>query len=171
VYREDPLFVALRDPSRLGGHCGRCEYRERCGGSRARAYAATGDPLAGDPGCAWEPARPGSGEQSAPSEPQHAPASGITRRQVLDALRSVVDPELGLSVVDLGLIYQVAVRGGRVSVTMTLTTPGCPIHDVMPEWVRRAVLVVPGVECVDVTLTFDPPWTPERIGQPPLAPP
>jgi radical SAM protein len=55
VYREDPLFRALRDPARLGGRCGRCEYRERCGGSRARAYAATGDPLAEDPGCAHEP--------------------------------------------------------------------------------------------------------------------
>jgi radical SAM protein len=56
VYREHPLFRALRDPDRLGGRCGRCEFRERCGGSRARAYAAGGDPLAEDPGCAWEPA-------------------------------------------------------------------------------------------------------------------
>jgi AdoMet-dependent heme synthase len=56
VYREDPLFRALRDPARLGGRCGRCEYRERCGGSRARAYAATGDPLAEDPGCVYQPA-------------------------------------------------------------------------------------------------------------------
>ena len=56
VYREHPLFVALRDPARLGGRCGRCEWRSRCGGSRARAYALTGDPLAEDPGCAYEPA-------------------------------------------------------------------------------------------------------------------
>jgi MoaA/NifB/PqqE/SkfB family radical SAM enzyme len=56
VYREAPLFLALRDPSRLGGRCGRCEWRERCGGSRARAYAVTGDPLAEDPGCPHEPA-------------------------------------------------------------------------------------------------------------------
>ena len=56
VYREHPLFVALRDPARLGGRCGRCEWRERCGGSRARAYALTGNPLAEDPGCAHEPA-------------------------------------------------------------------------------------------------------------------
>lgn len=55
VYRKDPLFVALRDPTRLGGRCGRCEWRERCGGSRARAYALTGDPLAEDPGCVYEP--------------------------------------------------------------------------------------------------------------------
>jgi radical SAM protein with 4Fe4S-binding SPASM domain len=55
VYREDPLFRALRDPARLGGRCGRCEYRAHCGGSRARAYAATGDPLAEDPGCVYQP--------------------------------------------------------------------------------------------------------------------
>jgi MoaA/NifB/PqqE/SkfB family radical SAM enzyme len=56
VYREHPLFVGLRDPARLGGRCGRCEWRGRCGGSRARAYALHGDPLAEDPGCAYEPA-------------------------------------------------------------------------------------------------------------------
>jgi AdoMet-dependent heme synthase len=54
VYREHPLFVALRDPARLGGRCGRCDHRDRCGGSRARAYAATGDALAEDPGCALD---------------------------------------------------------------------------------------------------------------------
>ncbi len=55
VYRDHPLFCALRDPELLGGRCGRCDYRHRCGGSRARAYAAAGDPLAEDPGCAYEP--------------------------------------------------------------------------------------------------------------------
>jgi radical SAM protein len=171
VYREDPLFAALRDPSRLGGRCGRCEYRERCGGSRARAYAATGDPLAEDPGCAWEPRGARAEEPSTTPERSGAARPPVSRQQVLDALRSVVDPELGLSVVDLGLVYTVDIQGGTVSITMTLTTPGCPIHDIMPEWARTAVLAVPGVERVDVTLTFDPPWTPERIGQPPLDPP
>lgn len=56
VYRDHPLFRSLRDPAALGGRCGRCEFRTRCGGSRSRAYAATGDPLAEDPGCAFEPA-------------------------------------------------------------------------------------------------------------------
>ncbi len=55
IYRETPLFRALRDPDRLGGKCGRCEFREICGGSRARAYALTGDYLAEDPTCAYEP--------------------------------------------------------------------------------------------------------------------
>jgi radical SAM protein len=60
VYREHPLFLALRDPAQLGERCGRCEWRERCGGSRARAYALGGDPLAEDPGCAYQPAGGGT---------------------------------------------------------------------------------------------------------------
>jgi len=56
VYREHPLFRSLRDPDLLRGRCGVCEFRHACGGSRARAYAATGDPLASDPGCAYQPA-------------------------------------------------------------------------------------------------------------------
>ena len=56
VYRHHPLFRALRDPDKLGGRCGRCEWRHRCGGSRARAYAASGNPLGEDPGCAYQPA-------------------------------------------------------------------------------------------------------------------
>jgi metal-sulfur cluster biosynthetic enzyme len=87
----------------------------------------------------------------------------ISRDQVTQALREVFDPELGMSVVDLGLIYDVQVDGGRVRITMTLTTQGCPLHDSMTEWVRQAVGRVPGVEEVDVTITFEPAWTPERI--------
>jgi radical SAM protein len=164
VYREDPLFRALRDPARLGGRCGRCEYRERCGGSRARAYAATGDPLAEDPGCAYDPAaRPTGSPAGRAIAGGSAIDTGLTPDRVTEALRAVVDPELGLSVVDLGLIYGVAIEGGTVRITMTLTAAGCPLHAVMAEWVRRAVLAIAGVEEVDVKLTFDPPWTPARI--------
>ena len=164
VYREHPLFALLRDPARLGGRCGRCEHRERCGGSRARAWALTGDPLADDPGCAYEPA---------PGAPRALPIAGgsdappaVTEAQVVQALRAVFDPELGLSVVELGLVYGITIERGVVAITMTLTTPGCPIHDVMPAWVREAVGALPGVERVDVTLTFDPPWTPDRMTAP-----
>lgn len=68
-----------------------------------------------------------------------------------------------MSVVDLGLIYGIDVKHGAVEITMTLTARGCPIHDVMSEWVRAAVRKVPGVGRVDVHLTFDPPWTPDRM--------
>jgi radical SAM protein len=159
VYREHSMFAALRDPARFGGRCGRCEYREVCGGSRARASAVTGDPLAEDPGCAWQPgARTGAviagGSDAAPA---------VNEAAVMRALGTVFDPELGMSIVDLGLVYDVRVRDGAVAITMTLTAPGCPIHDVMPGWVRTAVLGVPGVEHVEVALTFEPPWTPDRI--------
>jgi len=89
----------------------------------------------------------------------------IAREQVAQALRDVLDPELGMSVVDLGLIYDVQIDGGLVRITMTLTTQGCPLHDSMTEWVRRAVGQIPGVEEVKVALTFEPPWTPDRISQ------
>ena len=55
IYRKSELLASLRDPTQLGGKCGRCEYREVCGGSRSHAYAVTGDPLAEDPTCAYEP--------------------------------------------------------------------------------------------------------------------
>jgi len=89
----------------------------------------------------------------------------VSREQVTEALREVFDPELGMSVVDLGLIYGIEVDAGRVRVEMTLTTQGCPLHDSMTRWVRQAVATVPGVADVEVVLTFEPPWTPERMGQ------
>jgi metal-sulfur cluster biosynthetic enzyme len=90
-------------------------------------------------------------------------ADALTLDRVTEALRGVLDPELGLSVVELGLIYGLEIRNGTVDVTMTLTAPGCPLHEVMPEWVRQAVGAVPGVERVEVRLTFDPPWSPDRV--------
>jgi metal-sulfur cluster biosynthetic enzyme len=87
----------------------------------------------------------------------------ISREQITSALRDVFDPELGMSVVDLGLIYGMAIEAGRVRITMTLTTQGCPLHESLAEWVRRAISEVPGVENVQVAVTFDPPWTPDRI--------
>jgi metal-sulfur cluster biosynthetic enzyme len=89
----------------------------------------------------------------------------IAREQITRALQDVFDPELGMSVVDLGLIYDVQIDGSRVRITMTLTTQGCPLHGSMTEWVRRAVGQIPGVEQVEVALTFEPPWTPDRISQ------
>ena len=87
----------------------------------------------------------------------------VTDAQVLASLVGVCDPELGMSIVELGLVYGVHIEGGRVAVTMTLTAPGCPLHETIVDWARAAVATIPGVERVDVTLTFDPPWTPDRI--------
>src|SRR5262245_8009380 len=98
-----------------------------------------------------------------PPLPSGLDAMPIASQAVIDALRGVFDPELGLSIVDLGLVYGLEIAEGHVRVTMTLTTPGCPIHGAMSEWVKQAVLKVPGVIQVDVVLTFDPPWTPERM--------
>jgi metal-sulfur cluster biosynthetic enzyme len=91
----------------------------------------------------------------------------VTPDRVTEALGAVLDPELGMSVVELGLIYDVDIDEGKVSITMTLTAPGCPIHDAMTEWVQQAVMKIPGVSEVEVAITFDPPWTPERIALPP----
>jgi len=89
----------------------------------------------------------------------------VTREQVIGALQQVLDPELGISVVDLGLIYDLAIDAGCVHVTMTLTAQGCPLHESMAEWIRQAIGQIPGVEEVLVTIVFDPPWTPDRMGQ------
>lgn len=86
-----------------------------------------------------------------------------TPAQLWTALEGVVDPELGMSIVELGLVYGMEIHDGSVRITMTLTTAGCPLHHSITDWVRTAVQRVPGVRDVDVQLTFDPPWSPERI--------
>lgn len=75
----------------------------------------------------------------------------------------MVDPELGIDIVELGLVYAVEVDAHAIAVTMTLTTAGCPLHDVIVEGVERA-LARPGGPRVDVEVVFDPPWDPGRIG-------
>jgi metal-sulfur cluster biosynthetic enzyme len=70
---------------------------------------------------------------------------------------------LGINIVDLGLVYDVVIEGGEVCVVMTLTTPGCPLSGSLPRSALNAIAVVPGVTGADVVLTFDPPWSPQRI--------
>ena len=83
---------------------------------------------------------------------------------VLDALRSVDDPEAGMNIVDLGLVYGVEVRDGAVVVDLTMTTAACPMTDMIVEQVQDAVrAIVPEGVAVDVQLVWDPPWTPERM--------
>jgi len=86
-----------------------------------------------------------------------------TKDQVIDALRQVEDPELGMDIVDLGLLYDVEVEGQRVKVTHTLTSMGCPVGPMIQEDIHRVTTEIEGVEAVDVELTWDPPWSPERM--------
>jgi metal-sulfur cluster biosynthetic enzyme len=87
----------------------------------------------------------------------------IDETAVWESLRHVVDPEIDCNIVDLGLIYSVAIDGAKVTVTMTLTTRGCPMHESIARGVQCALLNLGGVEEVDVEIVWDPPWTPERM--------
>jgi metal-sulfur cluster biosynthetic enzyme len=86
-----------------------------------------------------------------------------TTEEVMDALREVIDPELGLDFVELGLIYDVAIDNGTVSVTYTLTTPGCPIGPQVTEQIEEFVSDLDDVKAVESTLTFEPAWSPELM--------
>ena len=86
-----------------------------------------------------------------------------TREEVFEALRQVEDPELGMDIVELGLLYDVEVEGPAVTVTYTLTSMGCPAGPLIAQDIDRTALEVPGVEEVELELTFDPPWTPDRM--------
>ena len=83
-----------------------------------------------------------------------------TVEDVTDVLRDVIDPELGLDFVELGLIYDIEVEGSTVRVTYTLTSPGCPIGPQVSEQIEEFVMELEGVDEVQPTMTFSPPWTP-----------
>lgn len=84
--------------------------------------------------------------------------------KVRNNLKRVIDPELNINVVDLGLIYDISLRDEEsVFITMTLTTPGCPLHDSIVGGVRYAVQEMEEIEIVDVQLVWEPAWTPDRM--------
>ena len=88
------------------------------------------------------------------------------RLQVVEALKTVYDPELPVNIYDLGLIYRLDLAPqGDLVIVMTLTAPGCPVAGMMPVMVRTAVAGVEGVGCVEVTLVWEPAWTPERMSE------
>jgi metal-sulfur cluster biosynthetic enzyme len=89
----------------------------------------------------------------------------ITEAQVLDTLRQVLDPELGCNIVDLGLIYGVRIDGDNVSVQMTLTTQGCPMHESIAGGAQAALLNLPGVQQAEVEVVWDPPWHPAMMSE------
>ena len=92
-------------------------------------------------------------------------AVSLDGARILDTLRQVNDPELDCNIVDLGLIYDVAIRGESVTVKMTLTTPGCPMHESIAQGVQMALLGLEGVTEANVEIVWDPPWHPGMMSR------
>lgn len=86
-----------------------------------------------------------------------------SKEEVVEALRQVEDPELGMDIVELGLFYDAEIDGPNVKVMYTLTSMGCPAGAMIQEDIDRVVQEIPGVEHVESELTFEPPWTPEKM--------
>jgi metal-sulfur cluster biosynthetic enzyme len=89
----------------------------------------------------------------------------FTEEDVTEALSNVIDPELGLDFVELGLVYDVAIDGGTVNITFTLTTPACPIGPQVSEQMKEFVGDIEGVEEVVPSMVFTPPWTPDKMSE------
>jgi len=89
----------------------------------------------------------------------------VSKEEVMEALSGVYDPEIPISMVDLGLVYDVRIEGDRVEVDMTMTTPGCPLYYLMTSEAEQRIRALEGVNEVEVKLVWDPPWTPERISE------
>ena len=87
----------------------------------------------------------------------------LTEATILEALRQVIDPEIGCNIVDLGLIYSVVITGNSVYVSMSLTTQGCPMHESIRWGAQEALLNVEGVEGAEVEVVWDPPWHPSMM--------
>ena len=89
----------------------------------------------------------------------------VSQDQVLQKLRTCLDPELGVNIVDLGLVYGVNIEDTRVSVLMTLTTPGCPLDSYFVRDITDKLKKIKGINDVSVELTFEPPWTPTKMSE------
>ena len=106
----------------------------------------------------------GAGRAPGPAmSPEELEAFG---NELIAALKTVYDPEIPVDIYELGLIYKVDVADNKdVTIDMTLTAPGCPVAGEMPGMVKDALLTVPGIGDVTVNMTFDPPWTPDRMSE------
>jgi metal-sulfur cluster biosynthetic enzyme len=89
----------------------------------------------------------------------------VSPEAVEEALANVIDPELGLDFVELGLIYDIGIEGGDVQVTFTLTSPGCPIGPEVSAQIEEFVSELDGVDSVTSTMVFTPAWTPDRMSE------
>ncbi|MFZ1735921.1 MAG: iron-sulfur cluster assembly protein [Candidatus Moraniibacteriota bacterium] len=88
-----------------------------------------------------------------------------SKAAITKALKTILDPELFVSIVDLGLVYDVSEKEGAIKITMTLTTIGCPLFQTIENEVKEKVSAIPNVKSVEVELTFDPPWDPSRLSE------
>ena len=102
-------------------------------------------------------------DASEPSKPSTNGEAAVTKDDILEALKAVLDPELGINIVDLGLVYDVEFDGARVHITYTLTTMGCPIGPLIEAEIQRFLAGVEGVSEVDAEMVLRPPWTPEMM--------
>ena len=96
-------------------------------------------------------------------ETTQAPASGDLRQQVEAQLATCRDPEIGLDIMSLGLVYELNIDEGNVLVKMTLTAPNCPVADILPSQVKQKILSVDGVTSAQIDLVFDPPWDRDKM--------
>jgi metal-sulfur cluster biosynthetic enzyme len=112
-----------------------------------------------------EPAAPIPTDADVAQPAADSPGASPTVDDVMDALSNVIDPELGLDFVELGLIYGVEVSDGNVHVTFTLTTPGCPIGPQVTEQIDEFVGELDGVKTIDSEMVFVPPWSPEKMSE------
>lgn len=87
----------------------------------------------------------------------------ITRDQITDLLKTVIDPEIGINIVDLGLVYDININDKNIEITMTLTTPGCPMHSSITNWVKRIIEMTFDDVIVNVNLVWEPKWTPDKM--------
>lgn len=87
----------------------------------------------------------------------------IDKKKIEEKLKTVIDPELGVSIVDLGLVYGIDIKDDKVGVKMTLTFPGCPLVHQIIGGAKEAVESIPGVKEADIELVWEPPWTPDRV--------
>ena len=87
----------------------------------------------------------------------------VSKEEVSSALKECIDPEIGMSVIDLGLIYDVNIEGGKVKIKMTLTTPGCPMGSLIARDVKDKISKLEGVEEAEVEIVWDPPWSPDMM--------
>lgn len=87
------------------------------------------------------------------------------KNAIISTLKQIPDPELGVSIWDLGLIYKIIIKGSKIDIIMTLTTIGCPLFSQIADPIKQEVEKLKGVDSVFIDLTFDPPWTPEKMSE------